>query len=372
MRKQHEKFRIEEVKYITERWVASEAISMIGVGSIGKSNLLQHLTQTESYRKIFGLEENPYFAIIIDPFMLGPLPSANENSTQFICWAGLELIMHRIYMTFFSSEILNEEDAKYLNGLYNMLQDGNNPLALYMGLRYLELTLKLLISYDIKIILLFDEFEEFLRLMPYRFFQILRGLRDTFKGNLIYSTFSRNTFKILIAEHNLDYYEVEPFIELFTDNVLYVGPYNDYDARLMLDRLSRRNRNLKYTPQDHNLILYVTGRFAGLIRATYKTLDEVYNSRNITSDDVLQVVNYLTIKPQIQAECKTIWLSLSEIEKDILMAVARLSEYRDSNEHEDAIRILIRKQLLIFNDNKLEIVPPIFQQYVYSDPKTLS
>lgn len=368
MRTQHDKFRIEEVKYITDRWTAGEAVSMIGVGSVGKSNLLQHLTQTESYRNTFGLQPNPYYAIILDPYMLGPLPNTSENSSQFICWAGLELIMHRIYMTFFSLDILSPDDSQYFNRLYNMLQNGSNPLTLYMGLRYLELSLKLLMSYDIKIVLLFDEFEEFLRIMPYRYFQILRGLRDNFKGNLIYTTFARNTFPILMEQNNLDYYEIEPYIELFTDNTLFVGPYNDYDARLMLENLSKRNPSIKYTPQDHTLILQITGKFAGLIRATYKILEEIYINRKITSNDETKVLEFLTDKPSIQTECRTIWLSLSDIERDILRAVARLSPYQDSVKHEEAIRILIQKRLLVFNDNRLEIVPPLFRYYVYSNP----
>ena len=369
MRTQHEKFRIEEVKYITDQWLAGEAVSMVGVGSIGKSNLLQHLTRTESYQNALGLKQNPYHAIILDPYMLGPLPSTGEDSSQFICWAGLELIMHRIYMTFFSLDLLNPDDSQYFNRLYNMLQNSNNSLALYMGLRYLELSLKLLMSYNIKIILLFDEFEEFLRIMPHRYFQILRGLRDTFKGSLVFTTFARNTFPILIEEKKLDYYQIEPFIELFTDNVLFVGPYNDYDARLMLDNLAQRSPSIKYTPQDHTLILQITGKFAGLIRATYKILEEIYINRRLTNKDEVKVLEHLIDKRSIQTECRTIWLSLSDIERDILKAVARLSPYQDSIKHEEAIRILIQKRLLVFNENRLEIVPALFRYFVYSNPE---
>ena len=38
--------------------------------------------------------------------------------------------------------------------------------------------------------------------------------------------------------------DIEPFVELFTDNVYYVGPYNEKDARKMFDELiSRRQKN---------------------------------------------------------------------------------------------------------------------------------
>lgn len=368
MREQHEKFRIEEVRFITDRWKSSESVSMIGIGSVGKSNLLQHLTHPIIYRNHLGLTEKQFQSVIIDPFLLGALPSDGNNVSQFTTWAGIELIMHRLYMTFFPFDFLNERDAEYLNGLYDLLQSGNNSLALYMGLRHLELTLKLLFNNGIKIVLMLDEFEEFLRIMPYRFFQMLRGLRDTYKSNLMFLTFSRNTFPILIEEYNIDYHKIEPFLELFTDNVIYVGPYNDGDAQYMIETLGNRNEHIRYNEQDNRFMLEATGKFAGLLRATYRLLHEIRDSITVDTDETL-IYERLANKPAIQAECRTIWLSLSKTEREILKAVARLSVYKDSAIHEDAIRILIQKSLLIFHDNRLEIVPPLFSRYVYSNPQ---
>jgi len=370
MREQHENFRIEEVRYVTNRWKSPESVSLIGVGSVGKSNLLQHLTQHKLYRQHLGVTQHQFQAVIIDPFLLGAMPSSkSENSEQFACWAGIELIMHRLYMSFFPFDFLSDRDAQYFDDLYAMLQDGNNPLSLYMGLRRLELTLKLLFNNGLQIVLMFDEFEEFLNVMPYRFFQMLRGLRDTYKSHLAFLTFTRNTFPILIEQHEINYYKIEPFIELFTDNILFVGPYNDFDARLMLENLAHRNPHIKYTPKDHTLILHITGKFAGLLRATYRVLGELNEAKSKDEINEEQIIYKVSQKASVRTECKTIWLSLSELEREILRAVARLSAYHDSEQHEDAIRILIQKKLLTFNNNKLEIVPPLFRQFVYSNPK---
>ena len=43
MRKQPLEFRKEEVSYVMKRWQAAESCALIGVGSVGKTNLLQHL-----------------------------------------------------------------------------------------------------------------------------------------------------------------------------------------------------------------------------------------------------------------------------------------------------------------------------------------
>jgi len=366
MRKQHEKFRIEEVSYIAKRWKSPESVSLVGVGSVGKSNLLQHLTNPDVYATQLGVTQNQFQAVIIDPFLLGALPTSGDNVSQFTCWAGMELVMHRLYMTFFPFDFLSDRDAEYIDSLYEMFQDGTNPLTFYLGLRQLELALKVLFNNNLKIVLMFDEFEEFLRIMPYRFFQMLRALRDTYKRNFSFLTFSRNTFPILIDQLDLDYDALEPFIELFNDNVLYVGPYNDYDARLMLENLATRNPHINYSPQENTQIMNITGNFAGLVRATFRVLHEMRSNHSNISD-TQDTLEKLANKPSIKIECNTIWLSLSPLEREILRAVARLSVYQDSEKHEDAIRILIQKRLLVFK-GKLEIVPPIFRYFVYSDP----
>ena len=48
MRKQAADFRKEEVSYVMKRWQGAESCSLVGVGSVGKSNLIHHLTAEET------------------------------------------------------------------------------------------------------------------------------------------------------------------------------------------------------------------------------------------------------------------------------------------------------------------------------------
>ena len=105
-----------------------------------------------------------------------------------------------------------------------------NPLYAYMGIRYLELGLQFFLRKGIQIVFMFDEFEEMLDQMPVKFFHTLRGLRDNNKQSLSYLTFTRAPLTTLIERKGLDMLKYEPFIELFTDNVYYVGPYNEKDC----------------------------------------------------------------------------------------------------------------------------------------------
>lgn len=369
MRKQHINFRAEEVNFVTGRWNAVEPVSLIGVGSVGKSNLLHHLADPDVHKKYMEEHATNFKSIILDPYLLGPLPVDSPNISQHTVWAGLELIMHRLYMAFYSSDMLPDEDKQRFFDLYQTLQNGSNPLFAYMGVRYLELGLRVLFDNDIRLVLMFDEFEEFLRLMPYKFFQTLRGLRDTYKSRLTFLIFTRSSLPVLLDEYDIDYLAIEPFIELFNDNVQYVGPYNEQDAMFMLHSLIRRNPRMVYHDYYDQFLLNVSGRFAGILRASFRALDYLgtIHPNDINNEAIIQK---MASRSSVKAECRTIWMSLSDIEQEVLKAVAQLADYHNSEAFEEGIKMLLQKRLLTIHRNTqtLAIEPPVFKFFVQSDP----
>src|SRR5690349_4091486 len=201
-RKHPIEFRREEVSFIMQRWRASESCSLVGVGSVGKSNLLQHLADPDVQTYYMQNTNTDNFrTIIIDPNLLGPLPSGGDNNDQLRCWAAYELMMHRMFLAFYPFEVLGQDDARSFYETYQTLQDGTNPLYAYMALRYFELGLEFFMRRKIKIVFMFDEFEDFLKLMPIKFFQTLRGLRDINKRQLSFLTFTRSPLPVLIQQY---------------------------------------------------------------------------------------------------------------------------------------------------------------------------
>jgi len=369
MRKQNPNFRHDEVSYITKRWRANESISLVGVGSVGKSNLLHHLSDKDVHFNYLKDFQNQVGTIIIAPYFLGPLPSEGSNTEQYKCWAGIELIMHRLYMAFYPFDFLDQQDAQRFFDLYQALQNGNNPIYAYMGLRYLELGLKILFDNNIHIVLMFDEFDEFLNMMPDKFFQILRGLRDSYKTNLTFLTFTRSTLPVLVDRLNIDYHSIEPFIELFTDNVLYVGPYNDEDALAMLNTLIKRDPNKSYPDHILRFLLHTSGKFAGIMRASFRVLDSLgqITPQDIDDDNLIRKLSQRT---SVKTESKTIWLSLSSIEQQVLKAVAEISTYTNDDTFNDAIKMLLQKRLLTLDrtSETLTIAPPVFKYFIQTNP----
>lgn len=368
-RQQPNDFRREEVTYIMQRWRASDSCSLVGVGSVGKSNLLQHLANPETVQAYLGIDDPDMFkAIIIDPNLLAALPEDGENMQQIQCWAGYELMMHRLYMAFYPFNVLGTEDAQRFYSTYLSFQDGSNPLYAYMGLRYFELGLDYFLRRGVRIVFMFDEFEEMLKHLPVKFFQTLRGIRDTNKRQLSYLTFTRAPLPVLVDQFDISMLGIEPFTELFTDNVLFVGPYNEVDGRRMVENLISRNQK-NYPEAVVNFLLWATGRYAGLIRSAFRVIETIGTiDASSTLND--ELARRLAGKRPVREECRTIWTSLTEPEHHVLKAAARLVTFESSSETDQAVSLLVQKKLLAADrlNASLEIQPPVFRAFVYTNP----
>jgi hypothetical protein len=365
-------FRQQEVGYVMERWRASDSCSLVGVGSVGKSNLLQHLAEptVQSFYMKDVAGGKAFKAIIIDPSMLGPLPSGTSDTEQIRCWAGYELMMHRLFLAFYPFDTLEPEDARVFFETYQALQDGTNPLYAYMGLRYFELGLEIFMKRGIQIVFMFDEFEEMMRQLPVKFFLTLRGLRDVNKRQLSYLTFTRSPLPNVADRWSIDALDIEPFLELFTDNVVYVGPYSETDARNMLQDLVRRN-NKKYDNYTLDFLLWATGRYAGLMRAGFRSLDTIGpldTNKIMTMSD--QIVHTLAAKRSVRMECQTIWTSLTPGEQALLREFARPKPNIDSNDFDTQqnFALLQQKRLLQVSENRVTIEPPVFYSFILNNP----
>lgn len=374
-RSQSMEFRQQETGYVMERWRAGDSCSLVGVGSVGKSNLLQHLSDetVQSFYMKDVAGGKPFKAIIIDPSLLGPLPNSSSIDSEAIrCWAGYELMMHRLFLAFYPFNNLTAGDARIFYDTYQALQDGTNPLYAYMGLRYFELGLEIFMKQGTQVVFMFDEFEEMLKQLPVKFFLTLRGLRDANKRGISYLTFTRSPLPQLVKKFDIDALEIEPFTELFNDNIVYVGPYTETDARNMVIDLVKRN-DRKYEPYAIDFLLWSTGRYAGLLRSSFRALDTLgILDANTVMTRSEQLLYELVSKRAVRSECETFWKSLTDEERGMLQEFAGNRPNIDPNKFEvqQVFALLQQKQLLKVEGNRVIIDPPLFQAYVKSILKT--
>lgn len=371
-RKQPIEFRQQEVGYVMERWRASDSCSLVGVGSVGKSNLLQHLSDpsVQAFYMQDVADGKPFKAIIIDPSMLGPLPGNTPENEPVRCWAGYELMMHRLFLAFYPFDNLPQGDAQVFYETYQALQDGTNPLYAYMGLRYFELGLEVFMRNGVQIVFMFDEFEEMLKQLPVKFFLTLRGLRDTNKRSLSYLTFTRSPLPDVIDHLEIESLAIEPFTELFNDSVVYVGPYNEVDARNMVNDLIKRN-DRKHEPYAVDFLLWATGRYAGLMRSGFRALENLGQlDANVVMTESERLVHELALKRAVRIECKTIWLSLADKERTMLKEFTKPRPNVDSSnlDVQQTFALLQQKKLLKVQNGRVMIEPPVFHSFVMNNP----
>ncbi len=364
-------FREKETLDVFSKLLSGECCSVVGVGSVGKSNFLRHILTTQVQTEIVKRLNSERYSqdpergalltlILIDPNTMLDAPGQADSRLPGY-WAGYEVLMHRLYKAFYPLTGLDDREKDDFLTAYRRMTDGSNSLLPYIGLRYLERGLEILLKPESsprsrrQIVFVFDEFEEMLVNLPPKFFRALRGLRDDYKYRLMYLTLTRRPLAQIVKEKESDYHALEPFIELFTDNICYLGPYSEADAMDMLNRLARRHGK-DYPAQYRHFLVRVTGGHAGLLRASFRLMEDL-PPFGLSEEKAVQ---FLIEHPSVQTECQTIWGGLSEEEKTALREVAadRLDGISNT-----ALRLLQEKKLLQL-EGVIRITPPLFREFV--------
>ena len=164
--------------------------------------------------------------------------------------------------------------------------------------------------------------------------------------------------------------EIEEFTELFTDNTFFIGPYNQRDAQQMIASLAKRNQQMNFSEHTQAFMIWATGGYAGLMRAVFRAWPHIKTDALSSTDLVKkneQVAQQLIKIEPVQAECRTIWDSLSAQERYILEVAAGIKTYKSSIEATAAAALLKKKQLLALdkdNPAELQITPPLLLYYI--------
>lgn len=362
MRKHSLEFRAAEIKAITGYWQRSQSCNVIGAASIGKSNLLHQLTEHEVLAHyLMGYDASRFCAINVDPLMLGPL--SEGASQEHRAWAGYELLMHRLFLSFYPFDVLSPDEARQFYAAYQALQDGTNPLYAHMGVRYFELGLQFFLRKGIQIVLLFDEFELLMRQMPISFFQSLRGLRDQNKRQLSYTVFSRAPLEQIASDVGFPRDQIEPFKELFSDSLVYLTPYTEEDADAMLRDLCSRS-SLVLSSRLFSYVLAASGRFAGLMRSILSGVAQRPDYFDVERfDDFLARLLFVS---GVVSECETLLNSFSPAELRVLISVAQRLPYSVDDESQKAVILLFGKGVLAFDQRRehLFLAIPLLKRYM--------
>ncbi len=370
-------------------------VSVIGPPSVGKSNLLKFLDQervntTDPDSPWLRYAPNAVhkgrlISISLDPnALLPPLPD-DKGSVAATAWPGFELLVHRMTVMPELYPAVHHPHGQPVDGelaariarlqeqfenAHLSITDYADSLHGHMALRYLEsitdavLAARRVQESPVRLVFIMDEFERMLDTMPDYFFVALRSLRDRFKYQVMFMTFSRSGLPYLIGEGER-MLALEPFIELFNDNPVYLGPFGDEDAWGMIQELEKRT-----VPRDDHpagLLIRSCGGFAGLIRAGFVHIEAL---ATITDSDYSRAVGlaaaHLAAEANIQAECRTLLRGLTPAEVKTLYGVV----HEQTGLDQEALGELLRKSLLAQSaeGSVIRVKPPVLAAFIRNHP----
>ncbi|MCS6882409.1 MAG: winged helix-turn-helix domain-containing protein [Oscillochloridaceae bacterium] len=331
-------FRAGLLQRVAARLRAGECCSIIGPSGVGKTNLGRFLQRQDVQALYF--PDAPTWIVLIDCNAL----AAADASREF---AVFELIAHRLIREA-ERRNLPESVIAPLDRLHiTLLNEGN----LLLALRYLErICGRLIEDQGLRLILLFDQFEDIWRALDAGLFRNLRYLRDEFKYRLIYLTITRERLSRARQRARGDADDVEAFWELFEPHTFGLGMHTESEAREILERIARR-RGVAPTAEMARAVLDASGGYPALIRALAWTLDEQWPG---------EAPERIAALPEVAQECAKLWNDLLPDEQRVVRHLAAGLDMSDADQEVLADLRLIE----LVRSEPPQLFAPVFAAYV--------
>ncbi len=285
-------FRYHLVATLMRLMQAGESAAVVGMASIGKSNLVRCLQQADIQEAHLGPDKREILVVLVD----------SNDLSAITEWNFLELLLYRLSFHGQSANLPAEIVTRLEEWHEKTTRRADDVLN---AQRCLEQTLQWLCQANgLRVVFLLDEFELIYPQLSQRTWANLRALRDKNKYSLSFVLFLRRDLEDVLPVTP----EAEAFVELFQTNILGLKPYDLSGTELMLERLSRRQRldwPVQYTAQVFDL----SGGHGGLVRVIFgKMLPRLKEGRppdwSTLYDDA-----------EVKDECRKIWSGLTTAER---------------------------------------------------------
>lgn len=279
-------FRQAEIAQLMRILAVGESAQLIGIGSVGKSNLVRLLLSRDVTGAYLRGSEN-YLFVLVD----------GNKMVEFTMWGLMELMLHQTLL-----QLRKADDEALLAELKPLYEQAIDPRSRELVFRYVDRAVVEICQKAARpLIFIFDEFDAATRLLPPRAFAFLRALRDDNKYRLMYVLSMRSELYRQQAATI-----VEPLDDLVSANTIWIGPHTADDARAVLSRLMHRfSQQVDEALQEQ--LLHLSGGHPGLLRALFF---EVARSGN----DLAQAQHSATVR----AENRRIWECFGSEEQEVM------------------------------------------------------
>jgi DNA-binding winged helix-turn-helix (wHTH) protein len=328
-------FREAIATHLFDLLAAGESCTILGIGSVGKSNLLRFLARDDVRRHYLGDEADEFLIIYVD---------ANKV-LQRSAWGLWEVLLHQLVTTLTERGI----DKEVIGQVEELHERGSRRKRRFLALRYLDRALALICGQrGYRVAFLLDDLDSLAADLDPSAYAGLRALRDDHKYRLTYVVATRTPLALLCE----DPAEIEALADLVNINSLWLGPYDADDAQFMLHRLEARyGRSLPAERGEQ--VLRVSGGHSGLLRAAFRLALDASPDKPLA---------YLADRG-VCNECYAVWRSLSPQEQGALDRLA--AGLPLANEPQEVVRQLKSKGMLggAWADEGV-IFTPLFADFV--------
>jgi hypothetical protein len=336
--------RSEDASFIFDCIANGDSCSIVGVSNIGKSHLLRSVCRPEIIRSYLGALADRCVFVYIDFNLM-----VDMSEQGFY-----ELILRAILAELTRLEE-GERLATELNRAYEKTVNPANPFQI--PLSFNEGIISLCESWEHRLILLFDEFDEVFRGIDDRAYLNLRALRDRYRERLCY---------VVVTEYLLRETRRSPqaaeFCELFDHNIHHLAVLGQPDIIRVIETFDAEER-AHFLPEDIQFVGEQAGGHPGLL------LDVCHLLAQALQEDGTEQArrqNYRAVRARLdddlntRIECAKIWNALAPEEQEALIKFVAAR-----NLAPDFKRRLQRRGVLIERDGREDVFGQIFAGFVH-------
>jgi hypothetical protein len=384
------------VDLMTRLLVKKRCVWMVGVGSVGKTHLIEHMSDYQSRSRpvqtylldkvrqsvpdLNVTDPSELVFVRIDPnAMLDPDVTAEMSKTLPRSWYGIELMFRKLVEVCDILEVPGEETLvnvapsdrreqmlyEQIRKNYNLILD-RASLGPVRAFALLEDAINIIFMKHIearmgnkrrrtgRLIIVFDEFERLVKMMPNEFFLNLRALRDRFRYRLLFVVVARKeAVDVVPADRRRD---MESFTELFQMPLYIAGGRTKEDQAIMINHITEKQN---WSDQMKGEALRVAGAHGGLLRSVVLQRDLFQQRLNETD-----LVENLLGRAEVVEECHIMLESISHRERQVLDAVLNGQTIDLKNKYiKLAFDSLIGKQILMVQSNTIYWAIPLFWRF---------
>lgn len=329
-------YRNELAGYILRRAQRGESCALVGMASVGKSNLVRFLQREDVRTRHLGQDGAHLAVLAIDGNGLaadGPM-----------AWRVLELLAQRLMATLDAVVGPAAGSVAFADDYAAVVREQQPQMALGLCDRLLT---QVIDQGGLGVAALFDEFDDIATAGGDVLFRYMRYLRDEHKYRVAYVTFTR----VDPGEWRGRPADMEQLLDLVGHSIRGLSPYSPEDAANMVERLADR-MEVSISRDKMDRLVRRSGGHAGILRALFW--------HQIEPSDRPEEPEHQD--PRVWSECRTVWLGLSEDERDALQQLARGIAALDDDD--PAIRLLRLKGAITSGPNGDDaLFSPVFAAF---------